>query len=114
MQEKNNYYIGDLYESFVQLIFTIGKEKTYENNLPPLFLGAFDSEKIAFIQYRTIESVLTQNDFNWKVAPSNHNTIEFKQLYQRLKSLLLSKIKSALGKNFFPIIIDKKKKGVYN
>ncbi len=78
----------DLYESFVQLIFTIGKEKTYENNLPPLFLGAFDSEKIAFIQYRTIESVLTQNDFNWKVAPSNHNTIEFKQLYKLVSNAL--------------------------
>lgn len=35
-------------ESFVQLILTIGKNRIYENELPPLFLGAFDSEKIAY------------------------------------------------------------------
>ncbi|MFC3867811.1 hypothetical protein [Helicobacter equorum] len=29
---------ADIIESFVQLILTIGKEKTYENNLPTAFL----------------------------------------------------------------------------
>lgn len=42
----------DIYESIVQLILTIGKERTFEKNLPPIFLGAFDAEKIAFIEYK--------------------------------------------------------------
>ncbi|MGP1437739.1 MAG: hypothetical protein ACTTKH_01555 [Treponema sp.] len=39
----------DIYESFVQLILTIGKEKTFEKHLPPKYIGAFDAEKFAFI-----------------------------------------------------------------
>lgn len=67
----------DIYESFVQLILTIGKEKTNENHLPPSFLGAFDAEKIAFIPYNAIIDVFSMNDFNWNVKPSNHETKEF-------------------------------------
>lgn len=37
----------DILESFIQLILTIGKARTYEDKLPPAFLGAFDAEKIA-------------------------------------------------------------------
>lgn len=82
---------ADIVESFIQLILTIGKEKTYENNLPPLFLGAFDCEKIAFIPYHELDSIFTQNDFNWNVTPSNHDTKEFKTLYALAKELLESK-----------------------
>ena len=82
---------ADIIESFIQLILTIGKEKTYENNLPPLFLGAFDCEKIAFIPYHELDSIFTQNDFNWNVTPSNHDTKEFKTLYALAKELLESK-----------------------
>ncbi|HEF3556884.1 TPA: hypothetical protein R9133_000096 [Campylobacter upsaliensis] len=79
---------SDIIESFIQLILTIGKEKTYENNLPPLFLGAFDCEKIAFIPYHELDSIFTQNDFNWLVTPSKHDTKEFKQLYALAKELI--------------------------
>ncbi|EPV2543371.1 hypothetical protein ACV285_000790 [Campylobacter upsaliensis] len=79
---------ADIIESFIQLILTIGKEKTYENNLPPLFLGAFDCEKIAFIPYHELDSIFTQNDFNWLVTPSNHDTKEFKQLHALAKELI--------------------------
>ncbi|EAK6514676.1 hypothetical protein BZL23_02990 [Campylobacter upsaliensis] len=79
---------ADIIESFIQLILTIGKEKTYENNLPPLFLGAFDCEKIAFIPYHELDSIFTQNDFNWLVTPSKHDTKEFKQLYALAKELI--------------------------
>ncbi|ECL5231436.1 hypothetical protein FTH70_01285 [Campylobacter upsaliensis] len=82
---------SDIIESFIQLILTIGKEKTYENNLPPLFLGAFDCEKIAFIPYHELDSIFTQNDFNWLVTPSKHDTKEFKTLYALAKELLESK-----------------------
>lgn len=79
---------ADIIESFIQLILTIGKEKTYENNLPPIFLGAFDCEKIAFIPYHELDSIFTQNDFNWLVTPSNHNTKEFKTLHTLAKELI--------------------------
>ena len=55
---------ADIIESFVQLILTIGKERTFENTLPPLFLGALDAEKIAFIEYNEILPIFSQNDFN--------------------------------------------------
>ncbi|EAK7295477.1 hypothetical protein FBF91_00375 [Campylobacter upsaliensis] len=82
---------ANIIESFIQLILTIGKEKTYENNLPPLFLGAFDCEKIAFIPYHELDSIFTQNDFNWLVTPSKHDTKEFKTLHTKTKELLESK-----------------------
>ncbi|GAB0173518.1 hypothetical protein NHP164001_15380 [Helicobacter trogontum] len=72
---------ADIIESFIQLILTIGKEKTYENNLPPIFLGAFDCQKIAFIPYHELDHIFAQNDFNWNVTPSNHDSKEFKQLH---------------------------------
>ncbi len=81
----------NIYESFVQLIMTIGKARTFEKHLSPVFLGAFDAEKIAFIQYNTIASVFTQNDFDWTVTSSNHETKEFKQLYELVKDELEQK-----------------------
>ena len=76
----------DIYESFVQLILTIGRARTFDNYLPPAFLGAFDAEKIAFLPYTNIIDVFYQNDFNWNVIPSDHETKEFKQLYEQVKT----------------------------
>ena len=45
-------------------------------------MGAFDAQKIAFIPYNAILDVLYQNDFNWNVTPSNHDSREFHQLYK--------------------------------
>ncbi|MCQ2614080.1 MAG: hypothetical protein MJ183_10815, partial [Treponemataceae bacterium] len=78
----------DINGSFVQLILTVGKEKTNEKYMPPAYLGAFDAEKIAFIEYHKILHVFSQNDFNWNVAPSNHDTKEFKQLYSLCEKIL--------------------------
>ena len=78
----------DIYESFVQLILTIGKERTFEKYLPPKYIGAFDAEKFAFIEYHSIQEVFYQNDFNWNVTPSNHETKEFKQLHELCENLL--------------------------
>lgn len=76
----------DIYESFVQLILTIGKARTFDQYLPPAFLGAFDAEKIAFLPYANIIEVFYQNDFNWNVTPSDHETKEFKLLYEQVKN----------------------------
>ena len=79
---------SDIYESFVQLIMTIGKARTFEKHLPPVFLGAFDAEKIAFIQYNIISEIFNQNDFDWTVTSSNHNTKEFALVYNLVKDEL--------------------------
>lgn len=78
----------DIYESFIQLILTLGKERPQDTILPPAFLGAFDAEKIAFLPYSSILEVLRQNDFNWNVAPSDHTTKEFLQLKELLSDTL--------------------------
>lgn len=78
----------DIYESFIQLILTLGKERPQDAILPPAFLGAFDAEKIAFLPYSSILEVLRQNDFNWNVAPSDHTTKEFLQLKELLSDTL--------------------------
>ena len=83
----------NIYASFVQLIITIGKAHTYESYLPPRYLGAFDEEKIAFIEYHHIVSVFYQNDFNWNVAPTNHSTKEFHMLSDLLKEKLKKEIR---------------------
>ena len=78
----------DIYESFVQLILTIGKEKTFEHYLPPKYIGAFDAEKFAFIEYHEIQHIFYQNDFNWNVTPSNHDSKEFRLLHGLCENLL--------------------------
>ena len=70
----------DIYESIIQLILTLGKERPQDAILPPAFIGAFDAQKMAFLPYNAILGVLRQNDFNWNVAPSDHGTKEFRQL----------------------------------
>ncbi len=78
----------DIYESFVQLILTIGRARTNETYLPPSFLGAFDAEKIAFIPYNDVMEVFSQNDFNWNVTPSDHSSREFLLLLNLVKQTL--------------------------
>lgn len=64
----------DIHESFVQLILTIGRARTFDHERPPIFLGAFDAEKIAFLPFAAVQDVFAQNDFNWNVPPSNHES----------------------------------------
>jgi hypothetical protein len=79
---------ADIYKSIVQLILTIGKARTFDKNLPPAYLGAFDSEKIAFIAYNDIHDLFYVNDFNWTVTPSNHFTKEFIIVLDKVRSLI--------------------------
>ena len=78
---------SDVIKSFVQLILTIGNQKD-KGYMPPPYIGAFDGEKFAFIEYYNIQEVFNRNDFNWNVAPSNHETPEFKRLYELCKKTL--------------------------
>lgn len=103
---------SNIYYSITQLILTIGKARTFDNYLPPSFLGAFDSEKIAFIPYNKIQSIFYKNDFNWTVAPSNYETKEFKLINSLIKAIIdektlcyyydkdLSELKNFIQSNF--------------
>ena len=71
-----------------QLVLTIGKARTFNEILPPPFLGCFDNEKIAFIPYSEIQDIFYQNDFNWKVAPSDKETREFKLVYTQIEKII--------------------------
>ena len=79
---------SDIYNSIVQLILTIGKARTFDKFLPPPMLGAFDSEKIAFIPYNEIHDIFYQNDFNWNVTPSDYETKEFKIVREKVHSTI--------------------------
>ena len=71
---------ADLREALVQLVLTIGRARTFDRHLPPAMLAAFDCEQIAFVPYTAVQAVFLQSDFNWRVAPSDHASKEFRQL----------------------------------
>lgn len=92
----------DVIGMFAQLIITIGKERSYDKNLPPTFLGAFDFKKIVFVAYKDVQDLFYQNDFNWTVAPSNHSTKEFILIKTRIENILQN------NKYLFDFVEDEK------
>ncbi|MDR3246013.1 MAG: hypothetical protein LBT50_06225, partial [Prevotellaceae bacterium] len=78
----------DILVMLTQLVLTIGKARTFDEILPPQFLGCYDNKKIAFVPYSEIHEIFYQNDFNWNVTPSNHNTKEFKQIYNQIQKII--------------------------
>ena len=78
----------DICEMLTQLVLTVGKARTFDKITPPPFLGCFDCEKIAFVPYYAVQEIFYQNDFNWKITPSNRNTREFKQVYALITKII--------------------------
>ena len=78
----------DILIMLTQLTLTIGKARTFDKLLPPPFLGCFDCDKIAFVPYADIQNIFYQNDFNWKVAPSDRETREFMQVYAQIEKII--------------------------
>lgn len=98
---KNNVFLWaeakrgvkrDIYEQFIQLILTIGKDRRFCELDAPDYLGSFDAEKIGFVHYDEISEVFELNDFNWQVTPSDHNTKEFKHLYELVHDKLKNNV----------------------
>jgi len=83
--------VSDIYKSIAQLVLTIGKARTFDKNLPPHFIGAFDGEKIAFVPYSDIQDIFYQNDFNWKVAASDYGTKEFQTILEKVRNSIDNK-----------------------
>ncbi|WP_053830020.1 hypothetical protein, partial [Helicobacter heilmannii] len=76
----------DLNKALTQLILTILKHK-YES-LPP-FLAAFNGISFAAIESEKLEALLNNLRSNsYAVAPSNHNSQEFKEVQELLNPLL--------------------------
>lgn len=77
----------NMQDSLVQLIATIGKEKTFDKYIAPRFLGAFDAERIAFVPYAAVQDVFFMHHINWNFTPSNHQCEEFKALKKEVIQL---------------------------
>ncbi|GHT02035.1 hypothetical protein AGMMS49525_04650 [Bacteroidia bacterium] len=78
----------DVCVMLTQLVLTIGKARTFDEIMPPPFLGCYDNEKIAFVPYSEIQHIFYQNDFNWNVTSSNFGTKEFKQVYEQINKII--------------------------
>lgn len=66
----------DIIQMLTQLILTI-KADAY-TLIPPKFIGCFDNEKIALIEYHYVLPIFQLNDFNWTQTPSavDEKTVE--------------------------------------
>jgi hypothetical protein len=78
----------DIVEMLAQLVLTIGKARTFDKIMPPKFLGAFDSEKIAFVPYYEIQELFYLNDFNWNVTSSNTAIKKFQLIKTKVENAL--------------------------
>ncbi len=58
----------DIYRMLTQLLVTVRQDA--KNLNPPKFIGCFDNEKIAFVEYHHILPIFNLNDFNWTQTPS--------------------------------------------
>ena len=79
---------ADFAPLFAQLVLTLGKARTFDDHLPPPYLAAFDSCKIAFLPYHEVVDLFYLNDFNWNVAPSDETTREFHLVLDRVRPIL--------------------------
>jgi hypothetical protein len=80
----------DVFEMLTQLIITC--KKTYDKGdyLAPPFIGCFDTEKIAFVDFHVILPIFTTNDFNWNTTPSNHEASDFQKARGKIINLILA------------------------
>ena len=78
----------DIYRMLAQLIITIKADAA--DRVPPKFIGCFDNEKIAFVEYHNVLPIHQINDFNWTQTPSAvddktietvHNTISSEKVF---------------------------------
>jgi len=79
---------SDVIDMLAQLVLTIGKAKTFNEILPPPFLGCFDIERIVFIPYNEIQDIFYMNDFNWNVTSSDRSTKEFALVREKIIAII--------------------------
>jgi hypothetical protein len=67
---ESKFAPAEINTMFAQLILTI-KKKIDAGDLPPKYIGVFDKEKIAFVEFHRILPIFNLNDFNWNETPSS-------------------------------------------
>ncbi|MDR2953239.1 MAG: hypothetical protein LBU82_08365, partial [Treponema sp.] len=84
--------IADTFSMLTQLVLTI--KKTYEKgeHLPPPYIACFDTVKIAFVPFHDILPIFNDNDVNWNITPSNHNSDDFQKTKKKVEILALKSI----------------------
>lgn len=112
----------DVYQMLAQLILTI-KADAYDR-VPPKFIGCFDCEKIAFVEYHYVLPIYNVNDFNWTQTPSAvddktvetvKNTIDANRIFTfyfdtdrtELKNFIKANFSLDANTNLFSTLIDK-------
>ena len=86
--EAKNGIHTDVAPLFAQLVLTIGGEKTFEKHSPPPFLGAFDSEKIAFLPWHTVLDLFFRSDIDFSATPSTWTTPAFHHVLGLVRPIL--------------------------
>ena len=83
---------ADIFNSFTQLVLTIGVNTDLQNIPKPPFVAVFDSEKIAFIEYSFLNHFCDSSLFNeisWQnITPSNHLAEEFIKTKSRIQAII--------------------------
>ncbi len=79
---------ADFAPLFAQLVLTIGGERTFERHSPPPFLGAFDSEKIAFLPWHLALDLFFRSDIDWTAAPSDTESPTFRHILSLVRPIL--------------------------
>ncbi len=89
---------ADIFNSFTQLVLTIGVNTDLQNIPKPPFLAVFDSEKIAFIEYSFLNHFCDSSLFNeisWQnITPSNHLADEFIKTKSRIQAIIKENAKT--------------------
>ena len=78
----------DTFEMFAQLLLTI-KKKVDTGEMPPEYLGVFDREKIAFVEYYNALDIFRLNDFNWSERPSSVSKKTVNQVTKHLNNIVV-------------------------
>jgi Fe-S cluster biosynthesis and repair protein YggX len=82
----------DVFDMLTQLILTC--RKTYEKaeHLAPMWLGCFDETQVAFAPFYDVLPIFNETDFNWRAAPSQHGTADFKKARQKVEKRIGAKL----------------------
>jgi hypothetical protein len=84
--------VQDVPTMLTQLVLTIKKTYDKGDQLPPPFIGCFDTKKIAFVPFHDILPIFHESDFNWNITPSNHETEDFQKAKKKIAKLILKNL----------------------
>ena len=84
--------VQDVPTMLTQLVLTIKKTYDKGDQLPPPYIGCFDTRKIAFVPFHDILPIFAESDFNWNVTPSNHDSQDFQKARQKVSALVLKNL----------------------